>query len=580
MITRCRLVRNVINSHARTSLIAPRQPPRHPLHPSACHGSIPAHSCLMASAGTRTVGSRGIITGTYPSIPLNQFNTKLISLAKVPTSCLPIFDKCREILESNLKPDLTTYEVLLQAHERNNELEAIMNTLEEMHLIGITPNISSFNVALRAAATNGHTVMLERITAMTRSAGLELNVQSYEIIIQGLCANQELEHALDLLGDMTVSVDENGQPDENGRPSIAVRPSLACFTPVIQLAQSLHESETAYLVLKMAEVQAGLSRIPAVVYTDLMARAAEDYVLNAVEYCWRKGVKELGACPDEGTCMLILHCAGQGKAPRLSAEVIQYMGENGMEFHEYHFAPLLQAFSLAKKFKSAFNVLSIMRTSGMKPTVLTATSLLKVLDEPGNIEEAYVCMREMHKEGKAVDVVAFNVLVEACGRMKDLTRAMSIFESAPVLGVEPDTDSYNALLTGCITDRNMAEGKNVITLMQAAGVDPNVDTYQSLISLCLTQINYEDAFMYLEEMKSHNVIPSEPIYTSLVRKLARENDPRIQYAVEEMESFGYVVGPKLREYIDTGGLSNLEESERRKQIRQAQRRRSSTARRY
>ncbi|KAF9945691.1 hypothetical protein BGZ70_003669 [Mortierella alpina] len=422
--------------------------------------------------------------------------------------------------------------------------------------------------------------MLERITAMTRSAGLELNVQSYEIIIQGLCANQELEHALDLLGDMTVSVDENGQPDENGRPSIAVRPSLSCFTPVIQLAQSLHESETAYLVLKMAEVQAGLSRIPAVVYTDLMARAAEDYVLNAVEYCWRKGVKELGACPDEGTCMLILHCAGQGKAPRLSAEVIQYMGENGMEFHEYHFAPLLQAFSLAKKFKSAFNVLSIMRTSGMKPTILTATSLLKVLDEPGNIEEAYVCMREMHKEGKAVDVVAFNVLMEACGRMKDLTRAMSIFESAPVLGVQPDTDSYNALLTGCITDRNMAEGKNVITLMQAAGVDPNVDTYQSLISLCLTQINYEDAFMYLEEMKSHNVIPSEPIYTSLVRKLARENNPRIQYAVEEMESFGYVVGPRLREYIDTGGLSNLEESERRKQIRHAQRRRSSTTRRY
>lgn len=115
---------------------------------------------------------------------------------------------------------------------------------------------------------------------MMRSAGLELNVQSYEIIIQGLCTNQELEHALDLLGDMTVSVDENGQPDENGRPTIAVRPSLSCFTPVIQLAQSLHESETAYLVLKMAEVQAGLSRIPAVVYTDLMARAAEDYVVR------------------------------------------------------------------------------------------------------------------------------------------------------------------------------------------------------------------------------------------------------------------------------------------------------------
>ncbi|KAF8931402.1 hypothetical protein BGZ58_007652 [Dissophora ornata] len=477
-------------------------------------------------------------------------------------------------MDANLKPDLTTYSVLLEAYERNNDLEGIIRTLEEMDLVGIPPNISAFNIGLRAAATHGETVMLEKIRNMIDDAGMTMNANSYEIIIQGLCANQELEHALDLLGDMTVSVDEKGQPDENGKPVIDVRPTLLCYTPIIQLAQTLHESETAYLVLKMAEVQAGLSRIPPSVYLSLMARAAEDYMLNAVEYCWKKSVKEMGACPDEGTCMLILNCAGQGKAPRLSAEVIQYMGENGMDFQEYHFAPLLQAFSLAKKFKSAFNVLSIMRTSGMKPTILTATSLLKVLDDPGAIEEALVCMKEMHTEGKVVDVVGFNVLIEACGRGKDLTRAMNIFESAPLLGVQTDTDTYNALLTGCITDRNMAEGKNVIMMMQAARVDPNVDTYQSLITLCLTQINYEDAFMYLEEMKSHNVIPSEPIYTSLVRKLARENDPRIKYAIEEMESFGYVVGPNLREYIETGGLSNLEESERRKQIRVAQRRRS------
>ncbi|KAK5808876.1 hypothetical protein F5H01DRAFT_296833 [Linnemannia elongata] len=546
---------------------------------SGPRSSIPtSHYNPFISSNTprhRIPGARGIITGTYPSTPLNKYNHKLITLLRDPQTCLPIFDKCREIQELNLKPDLTTYTVLLEAHERNNDLESIMKTLEEMELVGISPSISAFNIALRAAGSNGDTVMLEKITELIRKAGLQMNINSYEIIIQGLCANSELEHALDILGDMTVSVDEEGQPDENGRPTIDVRPSLQCFVPIIQLAQSLHETETAYLVLKMAEVQAGLARIPAVVYTDLMARAADDYVLPAVEYCWKKGVKELGACPDEGSCMLVLNCAAHEKAPQLSAEVIQYMGENDMDFQEYHFAPLLQAFSLAGKYKSAFNVLSIMRTSGMKPTILTATSLLKVLDEQGNINDAYTCMREMHQEGKAIDVVAFNVLIEACGRAKNLTQAMSIFDAAASLSIKPDTDTYNALLTGCITDRNMSEGKNVILMMQKEGVDPNVDTYQSLITLCLTQINYEDAFMYLEEMKSHDVIPSESIYTSLVRKLARENDPRIKYAVEEMESFGYVVGPNLREYIETGGLSNLEESERRKQIRVAQRRRSS-----
>ncbi|KAG0232067.1 hypothetical protein B0O80DRAFT_498528 [Mortierella sp. GBAus27b] len=508
-------------------------------------------------------------------MPLSKMNWKLLRLARDPQVCLPLFEGCREVLESNLQPDLTTYNVLLEAHERNNDLDAILRTYEEMELVGIKPSIASYNVGLRAAATHGETVVLENIKDMVHKAGLQLNATSYEIIIQGLCSNQELEHALDLLGDMTVAVNENGLPDENGRPIIDVRPTLMCYKPIIQLALSLHESETAFLVLKMAEVQAGLTRLPPVFYLDVMATAAEDYVLRAVEHCWKKAVKEMGSYPDEGTCMLILNCAGHEQSPRLSAEVIQYMGENGMEFHEYHFAPLLQAFSRAKKYKSAFNVLSIMRTSGMKPSILTGSSLLRALDEPGLIEDAFICMKEMHQEGKKVDVVAFNILIEACGRGNHLTKAMTIFETAPELGVQPDTDTFNALLTGCITDKNMNEGRNVIAMMQEAGVDPNVDTYQSLITLCLTQINYEDAFVYLEEMKSHNVIPSESIYTSLVRKLARENDPRIKYAIEEMESFGYVVGHNLRQYIETGGLSNLAESERRKQIRAAQRQRSS-----
>ncbi|KAG0044591.1 hypothetical protein BGZ83_010180 [Gryganskiella cystojenkinii] len=564
---------------AQPALLRPLTP-----RPNRSHLLIPQQTPLSNNsplrAGSSFGSARHIITGTYPASPLDRVNKKLVKIARDPSnrSTMLIFEKCRELLEANLKPDLTTYTVLLEAHERNFDIPNLLKTLEEMTLAGIKPDISAFNIGLRAAALVGDTILLEEIKEKIHQAGLEMNIGSYEIIIQGLCHNQELEHALDVLGDMTVAINEEGWPDENGKPKVNnVRPTFQCFLPIIQLAQSLHESETAYLVLKMAEVQSGLSQIPVTTYSDLMASAAEDYVLTAVEYCWKKVVRDMQGQPDEGTCMLVLNCAGHSVAPRLAAEVIQYMGENGMNFQEYHFAPLLQAFSLAKKFKSAFNVLSIMRKSGMQPTILTATSLLKVLYDAATIEEAYACMQSMHQEGKTVDVVAFNVLLEACGRGRNLTRALDMFKTAGSLGVVPDTDSYNALLSGCIVDKNMIEGRNVITMMQTAAVDPNVDTYQSLITLCLTQINYEDAFMYLEEMKSHNVIPSEPIYTSLVRKLARENDPRIKFAVEEMESFGYVVGPNLKEYIETGGLSNLAESERRRQIRLAQRRRSATS---
>lgn len=140
----------VTTRHATTTCL--RQSPS--LHTSSGpRPSIPTsqYNSLISSNTPRhrIPGTRGIITGTYPSTPLNKYNRKLITLLKDPQTCLPIFDKCREIQELNLKPDLTTYTVLLEAHERNNDLESIMRTLEEMELVGISPSISAFNIALR-----------------------------------------------------------------------------------------------------------------------------------------------------------------------------------------------------------------------------------------------------------------------------------------------------------------------------------------------------------------------------------------------------------------------------------------------
>lgn len=112
------------------------------------------HNRHRTTSFANTGHYRGIITDTYPSTPLNKLNRKLIDLARNPTSFLPIFDKCREIKQSHLKPDMTTYHVLLEAHERNNDLASISRTLEEMELVGIQPSISAFNIGLRVCSSS------------------------------------------------------------------------------------------------------------------------------------------------------------------------------------------------------------------------------------------------------------------------------------------------------------------------------------------------------------------------------------------------------------------------------------------
>ncbi|KAI9320570.1 hypothetical protein BX666DRAFT_1852096, partial [Dichotomocladium elegans] len=443
-----------------------------------------------------------------------------------------ILDIVGEIKQQNLKFDLNTYNSLLTAYAQARDISGLLKTFEEMQQsTDIKANLDSYNTVMEGLALSGQISRQAEVMDALKESNLSPSVATYTHWLRGVCNAQQLEHALDLLDEMKEA---------------GLTPNSACFSIVISACLQLGDPETAFTLLKDAE-QAGMAAAghPRI-YMDVMRATASGDKYEMAAYCWDKAVNSLGMRPDEGTCLSVLGVAAKHGDPKLATMVIRLLSTNGYPYKEHYFAPLVESFVAKKDLKSAFNVLDIMRVSGVAPTARTTMPIRESLGKNVQaIDDAYFILEELKKEGRTVDVTAFNAVVEMCAELGDLQRTVATYREAKNLGVTPDVDTYNCVLEACVQAKTKGMGNVVISEMKKAGIMPNIETYVKMIALECTQANYEGAFSYLEEMKGYGVIPPQSTYETLAHRLARAKDPRFHLALEEMETFGYPIRPNL-----------------------------------
>lgn len=278
-----------------------------------------------------------------------------------------------------------------------------------------------------------------------------------------------------------------------------------------------------------------------------------------MQQCWERVVRQLNIVPDEGLCLDVLNTAARHGLPILASEALQKLETLGVQYREYHIAPLLDAFAAIGQLKEAFKCLELIRSCGGTPTRETVRPILRAIQrDPDSIDNAYMLLDEMVQDGEQVDVVSVNVIIEASAFLNDLQRAFGTYKAMPSLGVKPNTDTFNLLISTCVDALHRDLGDKLYTEMKEAKVKPDMETYVQLISLYLTQTEYEDAFFYLEEMKSQGLKPPLSVYEAIVRKCVSVGDARYRLAVEELNQMGYRLSSVVQKFIRTGGEASRE----------------------
>ncbi|KAG5645196.1 hypothetical protein DXG03_006714 [Asterophora parasitica] len=423
---------------------------------------------------------------------------------------------------ANLQPDLASYTALMNAAAFEGHWLDAWAILDDMVAEGISPDVTVFSALLKAQyrCSSQH---IWKVVEKMKELGVAPNATIYSNIIRRFLDQGNLELAIQYFYAMKSHE----------------------IIPDVHIAQSViaHTAQAGYprLALDLAAwfESVSIRRLDHTVWVRCLIASAEQLYEEGVYSCWKKVVHELKMKPGEGICISVLDTAARHGLPDLATDVLRVMKLTGIEWQEYHFAPLIEAFSRQKQFKEAFQVLEIMRSDGIAPLPETAYAVADAITDTITIDSTWTIIDELQKDGQKVDVTVIQALIKATVKLGDLQRAIGAYKTLPEYGVTPDLTVFNLLLRGCVRASHRELGDLLLADMKAAKVKPDQETYETFISLCLTDTDYEDSFFYLEEMKAAGFRPSPRVYKHLVEKCLGANDPRFKIAVEEMLQQGY-----------------------------------------
>jgi pentatricopeptide repeat protein len=185
-----------------------------------------------------------------------------------------------------------------------------------------------------------------------------------------------------------------------------------------------------------------------------------------------------------------------------------------------------------------------MREASTSPPQLSHLNVLieAIAQSPETLDRAFFTLQDIvQKEGKAIDITAFNALLSACLILNDASRAISSYRDAASFNVVPNLETYNILLHAASKVGHRELAMYILSDLKKAQITPNQDTYARVILTCLFEPegSYDQAFIYLEEMKASGWIPSSGLYASFVKKCVYHNDDRVVTVLEEMKKMGY-----------------------------------------
>ncbi|KAL1200862.1 Pentatricopeptide repeat-containing protein [Cardamine amara subsp. amara] len=104
--------------------------------------------------------------------------------------------------EDKLKPNVTTFNLMMVSFYREGETDMVENIWREMEGLGCFPNAYSYSVLMEAYCARGLMSEAEKIWVEMKVKGVVYDVVAYNTMIGGLCSNFEVAKANEIFMEM------------------------------------------------------------------------------------------------------------------------------------------------------------------------------------------------------------------------------------------------------------------------------------------------------------------------------------------------------------------------------------------
>lgn len=195
--------------------------------------------------------------------------------------------------------------------------------------------------------------------------------------------------------------------------------------------------------------------------------------------------------------------------------------------------------SLAKirQYQLMWDLIAAMRTRGIL-NVETFCVIMRKYARAKKVEEAIYTFNVMEKHGVPQNLAAFNGLLSALCKSKNIRRAQKVFDEMSHR-FSPDSKTYSILIEGWGREPHLPKAREVYRRMIASECEPDVVTYGIMIDVLCKAGRIEESVGIVKEMISRGCLPSTFIYSVLVHTYGAER--RLEDAINvfsEMEKSG------------------------------------------
>merc|ERR1719161_1460557 len=184
------------------------------------------------------------------------------------------------------------------------------------------------------------------------------------------------------------------------------------------------------------------------------AAAGDPHALEIFEEMRSSGFKL-----SEGTCVgIVSHCA-EGKDLKLAEVVFNFAKENGV-VNIGIFSAMMKVYAYLGMYDKACNLYDELTKLGLQPDQVMYGCLMKFAVECGRTELS----QEFFKKTPSAEIQNYMAMIQACGREKNLKKALEVFEQLKATKTPQGLDiaAYNCVLDVCVTVGDMQAAQKLL----------------------------------------------------------------------------------------------------------------------
>ncbi|KAK6149140.1 hypothetical protein DH2020_016665 [Rehmannia glutinosa] len=444
-----------------------------------------------------------------------------------------------EMQKWRCKPDVETYNALINAHGRAGQWRWGVNIMEDMLRAAIPPSRSTYNNLINACGSSGNWREALKVCKKMTDNGVGPDLVTHNIILSAYKTGSQYSKALSYFELMKRT---------------NVRPDTTTLNIVIDCLVKLGKYEEAIEVFNSMREKRSECHPDIVTYTSIMHMYS---ICGQAENCqavFNTLVAE-GLKPNIVSYNTLLGAYASLGLSEPASSIFNKMKEHGIRPDVVSYTSLLNAFGRSQQPQKAKETFDMMRRNNCKPNLVSYNALIDAYGSNGFLAEAVELLREMEQAGLQPNVVSIGTLLAACGRCcqklyecREYEKALALYRRMREKRVKPDSVTYNVLISGCCKmskysealeflvemkdmkiplskEGQLAEAELLFNMMKMDGLRPDVIAYTSMLHTYSTAEHWEKAFAVFQEMELNDVQPDSVACAALMRTFNRGSQP-------------------------------------------------------